>query len=202
MSREELIEAFRLEGVNRANAVVNFSEEDPIDPKALWLNSQHIYSLPVEELSRRLLPWIRAAGLEAGEDQMLRVTPLIRERIKTLRDAPAAADFFFLDELPPYDPTELVPQKGDAALAEQVLERAREVLAQTGFTHTELEATLRAEASNLKIKAGQMFLPIRVAVCGRKNAPPLFETLEVVGREKCLKRIGRAIEMLAPARQR
>jgi glutamyl-tRNA synthetase len=201
MSRGELVEAFRLEGVNRANAVVNFSEDDPIDPKALWLNSQHIYSMPVEELSRKLLPWIRAAGMEADEGKMLQVTPLIRERIKTLKDAPAVADFFFVDELPAYDPAELIPQRGDAALAEKVLERARDVLALAEFTHTGLEAALRTEASNLKIKAGQMFLPIRVAVCGRKNAPPLFETLEVVGREKCLKRIGRAIEMLAPARQ-
>ena len=47
MSREELIEAFKFEGVNRSNAVVNFTEEDPIDPKALWLNSQHIHSMPV-----------------------------------------------------------------------------------------------------------------------------------------------------------
>jgi glutamyl-tRNA synthetase len=48
----------------------------------------------------------------------------------------------------------------------------------------------------MKIKTGQMFQPIRVAVCGRKNAPPLFETLEVLGRETCLARIDRAIQML------
>ena len=50
MTREELIDVFRFEGVNRSNAVVNFTEEDPIDPKALWLNAQHIYAMPVEEL--------------------------------------------------------------------------------------------------------------------------------------------------------
>jgi glutamyl-tRNA synthetase len=55
---------------------------------------------------------------------------------------------------------------------------------------------LRTEAANLKIKTGQMFLPIRVAVCGRKNAPPLFETLEVLGRETTLKRIERAMGKL------
>jgi glutamyl-tRNA synthetase len=52
---------------------------------------------------------------------------------------------------------------------------------------------LRAAAQELGIKAGQMFQPIRVAVCGRKNAPPLFETLEVLGREKTLARIEQAI---------
>ena len=60
------------------------------------------------------------------------------------------------------------------------------MLADAEFTHDGLEAALRAAAGELGIKAGQMFQPIRVAVCGRKNAPPLFETLEVLGRETCL----------------
>jgi glutamyl-tRNA synthetase len=106
------------------------------------------------------------------------------------------ADFFFVDELPPYDPAELIPQKGDKALALTVLFQAREILAEASFGHAGLEAALRGGAERLKIKAGQMFQPIRVAVCGRKNAPPLFETLEVLGRETSLHRIGRAIELL------
>ncbi len=60
---------------------------------------------------------------------------------------------------------------------------------------------MRAAAGRLGIKAGQMFTPVRVAVCGRKNAPPLFETLAVVGREATLERIGQAIEKLSPAPQ-
>ena len=55
MTREELVESFRLEGVNRSNAVVNFSAEDPIDPKALWLNSQHLRTMPAEALA----PYVR-----------------------------------------------------------------------------------------------------------------------------------------------
>ena len=54
----------------------------------------------------------------------------------------------------------------------------------------------RAGAESLKVKAGQMFQPIRVAVCGRKNAPPLFETLEALGRDVCLKRIAAARQLL------
>jgi glutamyl-tRNA synthetase len=77
-----------------------------------------------------------------------------------------------------------------------VLEQAREILATAEFNHDALDAALRAGAERMKIKAGQMFQPIRVAVCGRKNAPPLFETLVVLGRETCLKRIERAIETL------
>jgi glutamyl-tRNA synthetase len=115
-----------------------------------------------------------------------------------LGDVKTAADFFFLDELPPYDSAELIPQKGDAAMALRALERGREILSTVDFNHDALDAALRAAAQELKIKAGQMFQPIRVAVCGRKAAPPLFETLVVLGRETCLKRIDQAIEMAVP----
>jgi glutamyl-tRNA synthetase len=196
MSREELIEAFKLEGVNRSNAVVNFTEEDPIDPKALWLNSQHIHSTPVKDLAARLLPYVRAAGWQVDEAKMLKVTPLIQERIRVLTEVTTVADLFFVDELPPYDPNELIPQKGDATMAVDVLNHASEVLSAAEFSHAALEAALREAAATLKVKTGQMFLPIRVAVCGRKTAPPLFETLEVLGRETSLKRIEQALGKL------
>jgi glutamyl-tRNA synthetase len=127
---------------------------------------------------------------------MLQITPLVQERIKLLGDVNTVADFFFLAELPPYDTAELIPQKGDAAMALAALTRGREILAAAEFTHTALDAALRAGAQEMKIKAGQMFQPIRVAVCGRRNAPPLFETLEVLGRDICMKRIDRAIRKL------
>ena len=81
-------------------------------------------------------------------------------------------------------------------MATLVLKKARDVIATVEFRHDDLDAALRASAEALKIKTGQMFQPIRVAVCGRKTAPPLFETLEVLGRETCLRRIDRAIQML------
>jgi glutamyl-tRNA synthetase len=243
MTRQELIDAFSLEGINRANAVVNFKEptpppgspgaettmapaaeqrdmlaqhvsagkvsgndrvpsgtahapEETFDPKALWLNAEHIRALAIDDLSARLLPIVHAAGFPIAPEKMHAITPLIRERIKLLRDILTAADFFFVDQLPHYDEAELVPQKGDTAMALKVLTRAREVLAQTEFKHDPLDQTLRVAAKEMGLKAGQMFQPIRVAVCGRKNAPPLFETLEVLGREATLKRIGQAIEKL------
>jgi glutamyl-tRNA synthetase len=192
LSRQELIDAFSLAGINRANAVVNFNEHDPIDPKALWLNAEQIRALPVEELADRLLPFV-----PVNREKMLEITPLIRERIKLLRDAAAAADFFYLDELAPYDPADLIPQKGDAKMVVAVLQKAREILSTAEFTHQGLEEPLRAAAGAMGIKPGQMFQPIRVAVCGRKNAPPLFESLAVVGREKTLKRIEQAIGRVA-----
>jgi glutamyl-tRNA synthetase len=111
-----------------------------------------------------------------------------------LRDVLVVADFFFVDQLPPYDPAELIPQKGDLAMAQKVLQRAREVLEKTEFKHDPLDAALRTAAQELGVKAGQMFQPIRVAVCGRKNAPPLFETLEVLGKETTLRRVEEAIK--------
>ena len=223
MSLQELTDAFSLEGINRSNAVVNFKEtpgkaeavegrtqpaltevegsahsipDDTFDPKALWLNAQHIHGLTFEDLSQRLLPIVHEAGIKVTPEKMLRIVPLIRERITLLRDVLTAADFFFVEELPAYDPAELIPQKGDAAMAKRVLEKAQVVLASVEFKHDPLDQALRAAAQELGVKAGQMFQPIRVAVCGRKNAPPLFETLEVLGRETTLVRIATALVAL------
>ena len=199
---DELTAAFTLEGVNRSNAVVNFTEDDPFDPKAVHLNGEHIRALPVDQLAAQLQPFFAQAGFHPTPEKVRAVAPLIQERIKLLRDAVSAADFFFAEELAPYDPAELIPLKGDAALARRVLEKAQEVLAVTSFDHDSLDKALRAAASWLGLKPGQAFQPIRVAVCGRKNAPPLFETLVVLGREVCLERLRQAEELLQSPEQR
>jgi glutamyl-tRNA synthetase len=196
LTLEELTTAFSLEGVNRANAVINFSEDAPFDAKAVHLNGEHIRALPVDLLAKLLQPFFEQAGLAAAPEKLLAVTPLIRERIKLLKDAVSAADFFFLPELAPYDPGELIPQKGDAALALKILQHAQQVLATTAFDHDSLDQALRGAATELGLKAGPMFQPIRVAVCGRKNAPPLFETMAALGRGTCLARIRQAEENL------
>jgi glutamyl-tRNA synthetase len=184
MSRQELIERFSLERVNASPAVWNYEKLD-------HLNGYYIRQLPVEELADRLLP-----HLPADRGKLLQVVPLIRERITTLSDAPAVANFFFADELPPYDSADVIPKKKDAAMAKAALERSRQVLATIEFKHKALEAALRAEADSMGIKAGDMFQPIRVAVTGRKASPPLFETMEVLGRDICIKRINQAIGKL------
>jgi len=197
MSRQELIDAFSLDGINRSNATINFADEDPFDPKAVWLNAEHLRALEAPALAQALLPYAHQAGFEsATEDRLTAIAPLIRERIRLLSEVATTADFFFADELPPYDKNELTPQKGDLAMAKAALEKAKGLLATAEFSHDALDATLRAGATELQIKPGQMFQPIRVAVCGRKVAPPLFETLVVLGRETCLHRIARAIELL------
>ncbi|MGH9522142.1 MAG: glutamate--tRNA ligase, partial [Terriglobales bacterium] len=215
MTLDELTQAFALEGVNRANAVINFTEvggpplsgpglagqggafpESIFDPKALHLNAEHIRALPVPELAKRLFPVLHAAYPNATPEKAEQITPLIRERIKLLNDAVQVADFFFLDELPPYPVEEVIPQKGDLAMAKRALEKALQVLPPIEFKHDPLDQTLRAAAQELGLKAGQMFQPIRVAICGRKNAPPLFETMEVLGKAACLNRIEKALHNL------
>jgi glutamyl-tRNA synthetase len=198
MSREELIEFFSLEGINRSNATINFTAEDPFDPKALWLNAEHLRALDLDEFAQRLMPYAQRAGFTNATPEKLRaIAPLIHERMRLLGDVSTVADFFF-SELRPYDPAELVPQKGDRAMAARALEKAKEVVADVpAFDHQILESALRAAANEIKLKAGQMFQPIRVAVCGRKNAPPLFETLEVLGRDIVLTRINYALSIIS-----
>jgi glutamyl-tRNA synthetase len=194
MSRDELVGLFSLDGINRSNATINFTDEEPFDPKSVWLNAEHIRALEVDDLAQRLMPYAQQAGFANATPEKLRaITPLIRERISLLRDVGTVADFFF-KEPRSYDPAELIPQKGDAALAAQALRRSKEVLSSVpAFDHATLEAALRAAAVELKLKAGQMFQPVRVAVCGRKNAPPLFETLEALGRDTVLTRLDFAL---------
>ena len=189
MSRAELIERFGLDRVNASPAVWNYEKLD-------HFNGFYIRLLPVEDLADRMLPFLEAAGYRVRREKLLAVVPLIRERITRLRDAVAVADFFFLEELAPYNTADLIPPKGDASLALAVLGRARQVLATADFQRDALEAALRPEAEALGLKPGSMFQPIRVATCGRKAAPPLFETLEVLGRDVCLKRIDQAIQQL------
>ena len=196
MTRQELIDIFSFEGVHRSNAVVNFKDEDPFDPKAAWLNAEYIRTMPASELAERLRPVIEGAGFSLAPEKLAKITVLLQERIKLLGDVLTAGDFFLVRELPPYDTAELIPQKGDAAMALRALERGRAALCTAPFTHDDLEGALRNASTELGIKTGQMFQPIRVAVCGRKNAPPLFGTLEALGRDIAIERIDLALEKL------
>lgn len=189
MSRAELIERFSLERVKPSPATWDYNKLD-------YLNGYYIRQLSVEDLTDRLLPFLARAGFEVKREKMLKITPLIQERITKLSDVVGAVDFFLVDELPDYDPAELIPKKGDKAMALAALQQAYQTLGTVDFSHDALEAALRGAAESIGLKAGQMFQPIRVAVCGRTVAPPLFETLAVLGPETSLKRIDRAIKKL------
>ena len=192
MTRQELIERFDLKRVNTAPAAWDYD-------KLNHFNGLYIRNLPADDLTDRLLPFVNAAGIAAEREKLLKITPLIQERLTLLSDVPAWVDFFFLDELPPFDLNLLVPRKMALADIPPILKQAGETLSDSDFSHGGLEADLRAGAEKLGLKAGQMFQPIRVAVCGKKVSPPLFGTLEVLGRDASLKRIERAIELVEAA---
>jgi len=193
LTRQELIDLFSLEGIHRHNAVVNFKEDEPFDPKAVWLNGEMIRAMSLDDLVEHMLPFM---PVPVERSKAAQIAPLVRERIGLLRDVRTVGDFFFAAKLPPYDAAELIPQKGDAAMALHALECARDTLPGIEFSHDALEAALRDAAKQAGMKAGQLFQPIRVAVCGRKTAPPLFGTLEALGKETSLARIAEAIEKL------
>src|SRR5690242_5574570 len=139
LTRQELVDVFSLEGVNRSNATINFTEQDPFDPKAVWLNAEHIRTMPRDELAAQLLPFLPGAD----PAKMREVAPLIQERIRLLSDVKTTADFFFKEN--PYDSALLIPQKGDADMAARSLDEARKILGDVAdFKHDTLDTALRA----------------------------------------------------------
>ncbi|HUS70797.1 MAG TPA: glutamate--tRNA ligase [Anaerolineae bacterium] len=190
MSRADIVERFTLEKVSPSPAV--FSRE-----KLEWMNGVYIRDLKQDDVAARLLPFLQAAGLEADEETVRRLVPLIQERIKVLADAIELVDFFFAEEIQ-YDRQLLVGQKMDALASLKALRRVLETLEGVpSFDEETLEKTLREVTAELGLKAGQLFGMVRVAVTGKQVAPPLFGTLSILGRERVLARLGRAEQALS-----
>ncbi len=184
------IERFDLSRINPANSTF------PIE-KLEWLNGEHIRALPVEELARRLRAPLEKAGLNVNPDLLLRVTPLVQTRLKRLNDVVAMAGFFFRDDLIPAPPETLIQKNMDAASTHNTLQRAHQHLsALPDFTHEQQEAAMRALAEELGLKPNQLFGALRVAVTAQTVSTPLFETMEIIGKDESLRRIQRAIESL------
>jgi glutamyl-tRNA synthetase len=189
MSRAELIERFSLERVNASPAAWSYEKLD-------HFNGLYIRSLPPADLTQRLLPYLDQAGIQADAETMLKITPLIQERLTVLSEVNEWVDFFFVEDLPPYDLDLLVPKKMSLNDVSPILQKAYETLATIDFTAAQIDNSLRAAANELDVKVGQMFQPIRVAVCGKLVAPPLFETLEILGQATVLKRLEQALALL------
>ncbi len=195
---EELVQAFTLERVGVASGIY-----DP--DKLLWMNGYYIRQLPLDELVRRTLPYLERAESESGLPDSVqrpldieytgRVLHLEHERLKTLGEAAHVVSFFYEREIS-YD-TALLIQKGmDAARTQAALEAAREQLMTLEWEHTLMEQPMRDLAQAQGLKVGQLFGSIRTAVSGRTATPPLFEMMEVLGREVSMKRIDDAINRL------
>ena len=187
LSRQELIDNFSLERVSQTAAIFNHE-------KLYWMNGVSLRELSHEELLRKIMPFLES-GLPKevkrpiSKEYVSRIVPLIRERINTLAEAATYADFFFLDELE-YDASLLMGKKMTTETTLKALKAAQEKLSLLeSFNHDSLEGTLRPLAEELGLNAGQLFSPLRVATTGRTAAPPLFETMVVLGKERCLERV-------------
>ena len=157
-------------------------------------------ALAVQKNSRRqtlhLFSGKQGQGLAVTEADLLRVTPLIQERIRTLDEAVEMAGFLFEETVSPA-PEDLIGQSLSAADSAAAAKRARELI--SGFERLEvgpLEAALRELANELSLQVGQLFGILRVAVTGQRVSPPLIETMELLGKQIVLARIDQAIRQL------
>jgi glutamyl-tRNA synthetase len=199
-SREELLELFTLERVSPSPATFDYA-------KLAWFNQHYInHLLSLDDLVARVIPFLARAGLvdEAATEPdnwqhhlVRETTALLKDRIKTLAEAPELMRPFLVDELDDYDPALLVPKKVDPETALALL-----MMAASAFDDLDVadeaatEARLRALAEEWGVKAGQLFMPIRVAVTGRTESPGLFETLRVIGNERVQLRMSSAVGLL------
>lgn len=197
ISRGDLVSCFSLERISRTAAVFDIK-------KLQWMNGHYIRQCTPDELARRSLPFFeRELPPEVKRpldlDYLGRVAALLRERARTLRELPASSGYFFVDE-PDY-PLDLLLKGGAGGdrAAEMLRASASRLEALPDFGPASLEAPLRALAEEMAVKTGDLFGLLRVAVTGRTAAPPLFETMAVVGRERCLGRLRSAAARLSPA---
>jgi len=143
------------------------------------------------------VPFLRQEGFEVEAADLVPIVPLIQERIKTLVEATGWIDFFFRDPTG-LDASQLVAKKMTAAESCDALQQARDRLAALpDFEVETIDPALRSLADELGLKVGQLLGIVRVAVSGKTVAPPLFETLSILGRERVLTRIDRGIEALS-----
>jgi len=188
-TQEELVSHFSLERLHPSPAAVNFTKLD-------HFNGIHLRQLAPPDLARRLLPFFQEAGLTADESGLSRIVPLLQERIRTLEEAVEMAGFFFRDDVDPR-PEALVVGGRTAAESAEALQRARDATAGVGaWRAADIEQPMRALADAEGLSAGQLFGGMRMAITGQAVSPPLFESMEIIGREICIARLENAISAL------
>lgn len=189
MSLDQMIERFNIDTLTPSPAAINFQRLD-------HFNGAHIRLLTTGELTRRIKPYFAAAGLPVEDEALMKIAPLIRERLVTLDDCLAFASFFFKDEVSP-NPEELIAKGLDAKQSAEIAKKCFEILsALPDISHQTAEPPMRAYVEQSGLNANQVFGVLRVAATGQKVSPPLFESMEIIGREKVLKRLQDAIQTL------
>ena len=193
IDRATLIRHFDLDRVLTNPAVFNAE-------KLLWMNGVYIREMPDDKLADEVAPFLeRHRGRPVDRGLLMRIIPLVKERIKLLSEIVDMADFFFMDGELDYDVETLLGKRyaGDAVGALEALDTAAERLeAVDAWGHEKLEAAVRPLAEELGVKTGDLFGVLRVAVTGKTATPPLFETMELLGQQRTLERLRRARERL------
>jgi glutamyl-tRNA synthetase len=192
--RQALVDNFSLERIGKTGAIFN---RDKLD----WMNGVYIRALTPEEFFEAVQPYLMTdvdTGRAVIEDEeyVRKVLPLVQERVKKLNQVVELTRFFFVDELE-YDPETLIGKKMDEEATVKALKAAQAKLQPLhSFDEESLEAVLRPLAPELELKTGQLFGVLRVATTGQTAAPPLFETMAVLGRERSMGRIAAALSKL------
>ncbi|MEJ7839641.1 MAG: glutamate--tRNA ligase family protein, partial [Thermomicrobiales bacterium] len=199
-SKDDLLAHFSVERMSASPSTFNREKLD-------WLNQQWInHHITVESLAERCLPFLIAAGtIEDGAADSSHsrfrdvrdAAELLKDRIRLLTETPDLMSYFLNGPLPEYDAALLVPKKTEPADAKRMLEAVAQVLPTLDLTdHDGTEARMRDLATELGVKPGQLFMPIRVAATGRTQSPGLFDTLRVIGKDRVIERVDQAIAKL------
>lgn len=189
MTLPQMIERFDIGHLTASPAAINFQKLD-------HFNGTHIRLLTAPDLAARLEPFFARQGLTVKPEALLQIVPIIRERLVTLDDCIAFAGFFFRESVEP-TPEDLVAKGLDAKQSAVIARRAYEILAaQPDLSHARAEPPMRAYVESSGLSPNQVFGILRVAVTGQKVSPPLFESMEIIGKEKVLERLEKAAQML------
>ena len=176
LSREELVANFALERVSPSPARFDYE-------KLRWLNGVHLRGMAPEEYAEGLVAYLREQRYTWDEEHVRRAAPLVQEKIATLGEFPRFAGFLFA-------PVEVHREALDGSDPRVVEEASRALAHVEPFRADRIEGELRALADRLGLKPRHAFQPIRVAVTGSTVSPGLFESIELLGREETLRRLG------------
>ncbi len=204
---EQLLEAFSLEGLNRANSVFNYQPGHPkfiTDPKAIHINEHHLRNMPVQALGPHVKAQLAGAGIwqeawdEGGEGRawFLSTVELIRTRFHLLTDFVQLGRAYFDDDFPMEDKALNKGLRKDPALKELLPALAQSLEALGGFDLQSTEEALRAFCETREVKAGLLINAARAAVTGQAVGPGIFEVLVAVGQRRTVERLRRGAALI------